>query len=276
MSIYLGQLGRLVELRGPSSQSHGVDDGYTFERTLEGRVKAQTRPLRRRQWSVNISTATPFDIGNLFAFSAGEWGIGPFVWVSTDAPVTNMLTPAAASCDPSAISDPSSANFNSGVTAAGAMVLDDGGVAGRTWTVDGDFMFFGYNRVPVLPGQPVTGSAYVMGEGAVARLTFYGPDNLAIGNTVSSTVAATAGTVVRSHVTATPPAGAVGCLVSAAYATQAARPALTWTDRLFDWADGAGCPKAVIHGLSRDVVLALREPNYGRYANASFTVQEVG
>lgn len=269
VSVYLGQLGRLVELRGPSSQSHGVDDGYTFEQTLEGRVKAQTRSIRPRQWSVDISTATPADMGALFAFSAGEWGIGPFVWVSTDAPVTNLYTPAVASCDPDVM--PSDA------TAAGPMDLGDGSYAGRSYMPSGQFMFFGaVGDVPVLPGVPVTGSAYVLGAGAAARVNFYGSDGLRIGEPITSAVTATSGSPVRSHVTAMPPANAVSALVSIENTTQAARPAVTWTGRLFDWADGAGCPKAVIHGLSRDVVLALREPNYGRYANASFSIREVG
>lgn len=272
MSVYLGTLGRLVELKCPSSQSLSEADRFSFGRTLEGRVKAQATPLARRQWGVSVATATPQEVGALAGFASGEWGYGPFVWVSTDAPVTNMLTPDAGSCAPGAYV----LGSGTAVTAAGPMLTPDGW-AGRSYiksTVNS--LFFGVDRVPVLPGEKVTASAYVLGAGAAAAVVFYDAANSVVSSTVS-TVTATAGTVVRSHITQTAPANAVSCrpYVNAA-TTQTTRPALTWTSQLFEWADGQGCPKAVISGLSRDLVLALREPSYGRYADASFTITEVG
>ena len=115
-----------------------------------------------------------------------------------------------------------------------------------------------------------------MGEGGAAGLAWYNTDGAYMAASMSSVLSAD-GTTVRSHVTALPPAGAVSCRPLAnANAKQACRPAITWTDQAFDWADGQGCPKAVIHGVSRDLVMASRDPRGGRYSNLSFTITEVG
>lgn len=273
MSIYLGNLGRLVELKGPSSQSVAADDGYTFKTTLEGRVKARARSARPRQWSVDIGAATPADIANLLAFAGGEWGNGPFVWVSVDAPVTNLLTPEVARCGPQAV-------FSSSVSRSGPMALGDGQWSGASLTTSdpGGTLWVGASKapVPVIPGQPVTASAYVIGAGAKVRLHWVAADGSAMSGTVVSSPSGTAGAPKRLHATGVPPAGAVSCTLSTTGAPQITRPAITWTSTLFDWHPGEGCQKAVIHGLSRNVILALREPAYGRYSNASFTITEVG
>ena len=273
MSIYLGNLGRLVELKGPSSQSVAADDGYTFETTLEGRVKAQARAARPRKWSVDIGAATPADLANLLAFAAGEWGNGPFVWVSVDAPVTNLLTPEVSRCGPQAV-------FSSNVSRSGPMALGNGQWSGASLTTSdpSGTLWVGASKapVPVLPGQPVTASAYAIGAGAKARLHWVAADGSAMNGTVTSAGTGTAGTPQRLHATGTPPAGAVSCTMSTTRALQITRPAITWTKEPFDWHPGEGCQKAVIHGISRSVILALREPGYGRYSGASFTITEVG
>ncbi|GAA1337114.1 hypothetical protein [Arthrobacter roseus] len=271
MSVYLGQLGRLVELKCPSGEAQAPEDTFTFEQTLEGRVKAQSRAFRgRRRWAVDIGVATPADVGALMAFADGEWGHGPFLWISTDTPVTNMLTPEQASCDPSVI-------YGANESAGGPVETPDGW-AGRSYvnSTPASLMYFGFDYTPVIPGEPVTASAYVRGAGAAARLYFYDSSGNWLGAFVTSTVTATAGIVVRSWVTATAPAGAASCRVLGVNTSQGERPAITWTDGLFEWSAGNGCSKAVIHGLSRQVILALREPGYGRYSSPSFTIQEVG
>lgn len=271
MSVYIGTLGRLVELPYVTSASVTPADRYTFKGTLEGRVRGQAKPVGRRVWSLSASRYLAQAQGNLMSFINGEWGHGPFVWVSSDAPVTNMLTPDVSACGPSAL-------YSTAFTIGGPMVLGGGQVAGRSVisATGSGFCFFGEDRVPVIPGRPVTGSAWVLGAGAKVRLTWYGADNLSIGSTVVSAASGSAAAPVRLAVTATPPAGAVGCLVSVSGARQAARPAVTWTGRVFDWADGAGCPKAIVHGASKDIQSAHLDPNGFRAADMGFTITEVG
>ena len=274
MSIYLGQLGRLVELKCPASLQVTPEDRYSFQTTAEGKVRGQVRPsLGRRVWSLGTSDATtPRDQGAIMAFANGEWGPGPFVFVPADAPVMNMLSPEAASCAPGAFT----AGSGTAVGEAGPLNLGTDGWAGRSYSNNGaGTVFFGAEKVPVLQGGKVTVSAYVLGAGAIARIAWYDAAGGSLGST-SSAIMATAGTVTRSWVTATPPAGAASAYACAVNATAMARPALTWTDTLLDWADGQGCPKAVLHAPSRSLVMASSDPRGGRYSNLSFTVQEVG
>ena len=262
-----------MEIAGASSQEVSADDGFTFQTTLEGRVKAQARERSPRRWSVGIGTATPGEIASLLAFASGEWGPGPFVWVSADAPVTNLLTPEVARCGPQAL-------YSAAASLAGPMALGGGQWAGASMTTTdpvGTTWIAGPKApIPVIPGQPVTVSAYVLGANARVRLHWYRADGTVEPAFVTSQGAGAGGEVRRLHVTATPPAGVVSCTISTTRAAQLTRPAATWTDQLFDWHPGEGCQMAVLHGLSRRTLLALRDPAYGRYSSASFTVTEVG
>lgn len=271
MGIYLGQLGRMVELKCPATQQVSTADGFTFEETLEGRVKAQARPFQRRTWSLGTSDATtPAQQATLLGFVAGEWGPGPFVFVSADAPVTNMLSPAAANC----LETLTSAN----VIAGGPVNLGSEGWAGSSWSTVNPAVggiYYGTSYVPVAPGRRVTGAAYVMGAGASVQLYWYDSSNTFISASVSAPEGV-AGTMKRISVSGLPPAGAASCRLVSVSASQGARPAITWTSEVFPWAAGEGCPKAVVHGASKSLVLASRDLRGGRYANLSYTVTEVG
>lgn len=271
MSVYVGHLGRMIELKCPSTQSLGLEDRVSFGTTLGGRKVGQVQPgIPKRVWQNQLSDAsTPDQIGAVMAFINGEWGIGPFVFVSADAPVTNMLSPAVASCDPKA--------GLAATNAADGPMSIPGGWAGRSIRNSNPSLdlWFGLEDTPVIPGVQVTASAYVLGAGAAVRVYWLDATGASLGS-ATSTVVATAGAAVRSWITADPPAGSASCRVRAINATQGSRPALTWSDALLQWADGQGCPKAIIHGASRNLIMASRDPRGGRYSNLSFTATEVG
>lgn len=272
MSIYLGQIGRMVELKCPSSQQLSMGGEPTFEDTLEGMRIPQVSPfIGRRTWQNQLSDAsTPQEVSAVMSFVNREWGVGPFVFVSADAPVVNLLTPAQSSCDLAAGTATVNGNFFTG-----PMQTPDGW-AGRSIGNESPekLLYFGAEFIPALPGQAVTASAYVQGTGAAVRVYFYDASSAIVGSAVTGG-AGTAGEVIRSVVTALPPAGAVSCRIFAINAVAACRPAMTWTDQALPWADGQGCMKAIIHGASRDLVMASRDPRGGRYSNLSFTVSEV-
>lgn len=207
------------------------------------------------------------------AFINGEWGPGPFVYVSADAPVVNMLTPAVASCDPLSI-DSSAGPTN---MPAGPLETPDGW-AGRSIISSNpnQLMRFGEEFTPVIAGTQVTGSAYLRGEGASLRIYFFDSHGAEVGQYAVGSSRGLAAEVTRVWTTATVPVGAVSCRLRSMFATVGARPALTWSGSLLPWGDGQGCHKAVIHSASRSLVLASREPSGGRYSNLSFTVSEVG
>lgn len=271
--MYLGTPGRMVAIKCPTTQRVNHADRYSFATTLGGKVKAQAGPVGRRTWDVSLGQlSTPSDVGALMDFAKGAWGSGPFWFVTADAPVVNLLTPQVAQCDPGSIT------VSSGTELLGTPPMDlgaDGVAAQSVWktaTTTGTATFGG--PVPVLPGQPVTGSAWVIGTGTL-RLVFLGPSGTQLA-TIDSEAAAWS-TPQRLAVTTTAPGTATAVqLVAAGPLTHAARPAVTWTNQPYEWGDGQGCPKAVVHNASRDVVKAWDDPRTGRWSEISFTVQEVG
>ena len=268
--IYLGSLGRMIGIKCPASQNVQAEERYTQSVTLEGRRKAQVRPVGRRTWSLQTSDATtPSEHSLLSQFANGVWGNGPFVFLPTDAPVSNILTPAAS------LSAPGEFVLTSGVTVTeGSPLWTPDGWAARSFIKStNNGLFLGAERMPVPPSGKITVAAYVRGNGGAVGVSFYDSSGAPLGSQYSS-VTAGATNVVRSWLTVTPPVGAVSCRVLVNSATQqAAWPSITWTDSLQPFGEGQGCLKAVVSSMSRDQVLAVQG---NTYSNVSFTVMEVG
>lgn len=265
----------MVELKCPASQQLNLEGEPTFKTTLGGRRIAFPTPgPAHRAWQNQLSDASdPQQIGAVMAFINGEWGPGPFVYVSADAPMVNVLSPAVASCAPSSV-DPSKGPSN---LPAGPLNTPDGW-AGRSIMSSNptQLMRFGEELMPVIPGTQVTGSAYLRGDGASLRIYFFDAQGNEVGQYAVGAARGVAADVTRVWTTATVPAGAVSCRLRSMFAAVGTRPALTWSDALLPWGDGQGCQKAVIHGASRNLVMASRDPRGGRYSNLSFTITDVG
>lgn len=269
-SVYLGELGRLVSIKCPSSQQEAAQGEPIIERTLEGNVRAQFPwSPERRVWSLGTSDATtPEDQGTLQSFAAGEWGNGPFVFVSADAPVTNLLSPAVASCDPSIM--------GASAKPSGPMVTPIGRKGRSVQHGDsGDLSFSSSEFTPVVPGQWVTASAFADGNGARVQLRFYSATGSQLSQT-SSGATDTPWVAKRLSISMAAPANSAYCRIFGVDGVSFVGPAITWTKEVFPWAAGNGCPKAIIHGLSKNLVLASREVRGARYAGMSFTITEVG
>lgn len=268
MTVYLGQLGRMIELWSVPSSDVSVEEQYSFHTTLEGVRRAQRRPLGRREWSINADYSTPHDSGVLADFASGAWGNGPWRFVPADAPNSNMLTPEAASCSPAG-------GMGAADSPDGPMNTPDGWAPRSILSSNPSVgMSFGNEYVPVLGDGPVTVSAYLLGADAAVRVFWYDAAGVSTG-THTSTVRATAGTVVRSWITATPPPGSASLRVRASNASRGCRPAVTVGDVLHPWADGRGCLKAVVVDAGRSATLA--GSGFGRQSeNVSYTVTEVG
>lgn len=270
MTAFIGTIGRLVQLPYVSASEVSLSDDYTFDKTLEGKVKAQAKAVKRRTWALSVTRYLSPDQGTLMAFVHGEWGRGPFVWVSPDAPVTNMLSPEQSTCDPSTL-------FTSGVTKAGPLDCGADGVAGRSFSNSSPAspFYFGGDKTPVIPGRPVTASAWLVGAGAQIRISWYDAAGAFIVS-ATGTGQGVAGTAKRVFHTATPPSNAASAVVAAVNATTAARPALTWTSELFPWSNGRGCLKAVVHSASTTVRAVSKVRNGIQASDIAFTVTEVG
>lgn len=269
--MYLGTLGRMVAIKCPTAQRVAPAERYSFNTTLGGTVKAQVGPAGRRTWDIGLGQlSTPADVGAIMDFASGVWGSGPFWFVPADAPVVNLLTPYAASCDPADLS----LSGGSELLGSPPMSLDGDGFAARSvWTNGAGTVTFG-GPVPIIPGQSVTGSAWVIGTGML-RLVFVDSN----GTELSSVDSTPAGWSTPQRLTATaraPRTASAVQLMIAGPISQAARPAITWTNTAYEWGDGQGCHKAIVHNASRDLIKALHTPRAGRWSYVSFTVQEVG
>src|SRR5690606_6650624 len=153
-----------------ASQSGSPAGRYSLDTTLEGRVIAQARPVGRRVWDLQTSDATsPEGHSQLSMFAMGAWGPGPFMFVSADAPVTNMLTPGASTCMDDPVVLPSI------ISKAGAVMLADGSWAASSYlnTDPVQNMWFGARDTHVIEGQAVTASAYVQGAGSRVYVGFW-------------------------------------------------------------------------------------------------------
>lgn len=270
MSAYLGTLGRLIPIySNPSMKVSGIP-ARSFQTTLEGRVKAQVRPVGRRVWSLSAAYASPGELAALLDFANGVWGNGPFVWVPPTAPAINLLAPEVASCGLATVMRPE-------VTVIGPLLLPDGSWAGRSLANSNTAlgMYFGPSTVPVIPGMQVTASAYLVGAGSRCVVQFFNAAGVFI-SSASSAASGVAGTATRLAVTATVPALAVACAVIGSSATQGARPALTWTDHANEWGPGEGCDKAIVEAVDRTALTGSTDVRGRRDSNISFTIREVG
>ena len=160
MAEYLGTLGRLVQLRCASTERLSRSDRYVLQGDATGGVRAQLRPRTPRAWDINVAALNDRDLAALEGFAEGEWGAGPWQWVSIAAQHGNLLTPAESLC---LTASPLGLQ-------AGAMQCADGTWAGRSLapTYAGSGWGVLWDSIPVIPGGPVTFSADVSGDGVSA------------------------------------------------------------------------------------------------------------
>jgi len=268
MPSYLGHLGGLAPIKAPASLRDGAERPMSFRTTLGGVRKGQHGQRVHRSWAVTLPPATtPEDAATLAAFVAGEFGTGPWWWLDPWAQVTNLTSPRGGALEVGTLA---------GATLAGAVDLGEGQVAGRHLLTNGATVDLPHVKgapefVPVLPGVPVTVSAWV--DGGMVEPVFRDLADAVV--EVGDGSVATGSGWQRVFATATPPAGAASVQIRVTGANRATRPAITWTDHLLGYHAGQGAPHVVVNGSSQDVVLATRARG-GQYAALSFTIEEVG
>lgn len=268
---YLGTLGGLVRLKCAASLGTSTARPARNQTTLGGAVSVQVGPRTNRTWDVSLAAAsTPADISAVRAFAEGEFGLGPWVFVSDWAPVTNMISPRGSVLDSKPVQAGTSPE-------GGALALPDGGVAGRSWLVTSGATIVlpwveGLEYIPVEAGRRVTASVYMRGQGGRLRLRFYDVAG-AITRTVGDAFVVGAG-VERVSLSATPVTGEVKMLMLIDMTvTRIARPSITWTDVALPWSVGEGAPSVHIAAISGDLTMATSTQ---QYASASYQIQEVG
>lgn len=265
MTTYIGTPGALMKVACPSRLSSGGGRAVSFEDT-QSRRKAFLGRSVLREWSVDLSAVSPADLA-VFEHLA-DYSRPPFVYYPDDAVLHNILAPSYAAL---------AVGTHTGLDAS--LVEVEPGVFVKAVAASGNNFSFPYrggllDAVPIPQGVPVTVSAWMRG-GTVSGDTqisviWRGVDGSSV--SIESTRFPGTSTLTRRHVTLTPPPGAAS-MTFQFWAQQTAGVAVSLTDTLMPYAPGRGAPRTVVHGLSRDLIVA-----YDRLTleDSSFTVTEVG
>lgn len=264
----LGLPGSLIEIPGVSALSHTPERLTSRRVTLGGRRVTQEAAREHRTWEVQLRPGSrPADVAPLAAIAAGEWGRGPFVFVSEWAQVTNVLNPRASMLEGA---DP--ARFSYG----GPLILADGEVAGRHLILVGDEDVALPDRVTVAPGASMSVGLYTTG-GLYLGVRWLTADGTQIYITGTEYIEPTTAAHRVTH-TGEAPAGAAWAEITLRQPTAGAivaRPSLTWTPQPVPWYPGQGVDTVTLEGLTTEVGAAWSGVG-GQRAGYSFTVVEVG
>lgn len=264
MSTFLGPVGSIIPVKCASSLTSTGGRDVSFTRTL-GKRKAFLGRVRAREWQVDIGLAKPSELSGLRWLA--ENVNAPMVWYSPDAVVGNILSPDQADLVP-----------ESHTGLEGPLVETEPGVWVKSAMNSGNYLYLNYvggslDPVPVVPGVPVTVSAFLRGGTISSQRIRMAWRDIA-GNVlerVDADFEVTASWARRSAVF-TPPLGA--CLLSLEVAAaQVAGPAVSLTEQLMPYSSGRGAYKVVAHGLSDAVIRATEDQ---QLQSLSFTVSEVG
>lgn len=272
MTTFMGTgLGGMVPVKCLSGLRVQPDTRADFATNLAGARRVYVDPATspaRRVWSAQV-TARMGDVGTLVELESLRL---PLRMVTDEAAVSNVLPPAASL-------GPVGWAATGGSLSQGGPVVTQDGPAAASIQASGTAPVWYSPLLPVVPGQSVTGSAYVRkGVGATSfRIDWMG---LGAGQTSSALsfpppvqVTATAAPLSRQVVTATVPAGVHVARLRIVGAVQVARPALSWTDAPAQWAPGMGAEAVHLSPLPYDVLTAWQGQ---ALANFSYTVTEVG
>lgn len=256
MTGYLGTTARMVPVAPASAQSEARPDRFVVQQTASRRWAFDTARrggVQGREWAVDLGLLDTVEMSAVDEFVQGAWGPGPFRWVSCAAHDSNALTPGQsilASLDAGTGMDTVSGWSPRSVLGPARGVLAE--------------------RVPVIPGRPVTVAVEATGAAVLTAVL-----RNAAGGVVSTLVAEASGTLAQrltvSAASVVSTARTVDVEVSGHI--RAARPQVTWTRDARPWAPGRGAEQVIIQsGVSDPVVINPA----GGYWSGSLSLIEVG
>lgn len=268
--FWYGQLGSLVPLPGNSAGDDGQEDNASHTATAKTGLSGTRLELSRsrtRVWPITIPSLSPSEEAVVAELVDGEFGIRPHHWVPIWAAQQNLFTKEASRFAPGTWTDAPLAQ-------SGPLLLDAGeGVWPTSAVRVGDRPAYS-PVVPVLAGEPVTGSCYLTGESGNPRaeLRFVDVANRDIAGAAVSGTSARGARARRSVVTAIAPMEAAGARLVIRDAQDMAAPCITWSPAALERAVGIGCGRAFAHSLTRS---RRRRTNNGWRVDVAFTVEEL-
>lgn len=266
VGAYIGPAGALIEVPIVAASTTTEERPSTEMLTLGGRRIVTVAPAVRRSWSVQIPGQRPHELGALAELLRAT--AGPYVWVSPYAQVTNVLTPAAASF----ATAPAGTVTKPGFDTLGA------GFAPSAVALSSSSSPAVIASAPVVPGYPVTAAVTMasVASGTSMTLRFVSAAGATVGTdvVVKPTAQATPARVSASGVA--PTGAAAARLVVSGTSVSLARPSITWTDGMREWAPGHGCDQAVAVTLPMDHRATFADTYAARTVATALEVREVG
>lgn len=265
---WIGPLGGMVPIRAAQSVSNKAEAPMRYYDTVGGGRRAQrlsSAPMREWEFSHRAISFGEADL--LRALRDGTYGRGPFSLVSTEAQISNVLTPAQAS-----LAVPMSATMQTagpvrfGDTILPASVAVD---IATGWQPIADY-------VPVIPGVPVTVSLWCMTASAASpHLTVVWRRGDTLDPVSQSVTGSGGGMWQRLTWQGTPPPGVDSIRFGPRSSVKfAAGPQVTWTPRPVAWAGGRGATSVAV---DRVEVTPLFLSGVGeQVADVTWTALEVG
>ena len=259
--FWLGRIGSMIQIPDYAATLTETTEDAQYVTLIGGNRIAWVPAGRpRRTWKVSVARLDPHQLGPLQELRAAD-PTTPWWMVTPWALAVNLLSPAM--CDLPAL------------VPGGMRPTVEGDRVVRSWLV-GPGAVVRCGPVPVVPGVPVTASAWLQG-GTDARV---GLEFLDLAGGVvgmrSTRLDPSPGAMERVHVTADVPAGAVSVNLYVTQPTAFSRPSVSWTPRPAEWGVGAGAPAVMVDGLETAMVRARVDPTPGwRLQDISFTVQEL-
>lgn len=257
MAGYIGELGRMHKVLWPTPVKVTNPTRYEVQSAPSRRWAFVTTPVwaRRREWSLDV-TGTNREVTGLSQLVAGAFGPGPWRFISDEAAVTNVLTPAESMLD--------------GI-ANGGYVDGVGGPAAASCVGGGEVIIA--SSVPVPDGSPVTVSVDTAGD---TVLTLQ-PVNAA-GRPVGNARVERARRQMMHQLQVTIPvfpAGAVALKITASGYKTLCRPQVVWLDSCPRWDVGAGADSVIVE----EATTTYTEHEFwtqDTWRTTSLTIREVG
>lgn len=276
--MHVQAAGVLIPVKCESGLQVSHDEYRSEFVSINGARTQFVAPRVNRAWVASFDVARPHELATLHALRGGEYGPGPFRLIDSWAQVTNALDARTSLLEPWV----GSANLSTVIRPTA-----DAAPVGRSIVN----LASGVNLTPGVAyfapappaGRKVTVSAYAWGAGLVTIRPVWGhPDGTTSNGTMSGGQSVPGdGSLGRIHATETvheavggKPVSSVGVAVYGA--TYAARPCVTWTDQVHEWAVGESPRHVTIDAATYDILHAWHGADANRHASLSVTFREVG
>lgn len=246
----------MVPVAPASAQSEARPDRFVVQEAASRRWAFDTARrggVQGREWGMELALLDADEMSVVDEFVQGAWGPGPFRWVSCAAHDTNVLTPGQsilANLDAGSGMDTVDGYSPRSVLGPGAVVLAE--------------------RVPVIPGKPVTVAVDVSGAATLTVVLRNGA-----GGVVSTQTRTAVGTLAQRiiYTAASVPVTVRSVDVEVSGHVRAARPQVSWTRETRPWVPGRGAETVVIQsGVADPLVINPA----GGYWSGSLSLIEVG